>query len=191
MLLGVVHPTAVVGAVLHDVGPVTEPKGVARIKGYVGKLPHPRSYEEGAEILRRLMSSQFPKLTPEQWLGVAQRTWHLKQGGLRPCYDVGIARTLAGIDIERPLPCLWNEFDALADMPMLVIRGAHSDILSAATVEAMRARRPRLEAIEVPDQGHCPLLEGELLRHIVHFVERCEVECHAPPVRQAVAASVA
>ncbi len=44
MLLGVAHPTAVAGVVLHDIGPVIEAKGVARIKSYVGKLPQPRSY---------------------------------------------------------------------------------------------------------------------------------------------------
>ncbi len=180
MLLGAYHPTAIAGVVLHDVGPVTEPKGVARIKGYVGKLPHPRSFEEGADILRRLMSAQFPKLTAEQWLGVAERTWHLKNGALKPAYDVGIARALVGIDIERPLPCLWNEFDTLAEVPMLVIRGANSDILSAATVEAMRARRKQMDVIEVADEGHAPLLEGDdLLRRIVRFVEECEVASRA------------
>jgi pimeloyl-ACP methyl ester carboxylesterase len=57
---------------------------------------------------------------------------------------------------------------------MLVIRGANSDMLSAETVAAMRARRSKMELIEVPDQGHAPLLEGELVRQIVSFVENCE-----------------
>jgi pimeloyl-ACP methyl ester carboxylesterase len=174
MLLAVAYPTAIAGVVLHDVGPVTEPKGIARIKGYLGKLPHPRSFEEGADILRRLMSAQFPNLTAEQWLAGARLTWHLKQGTLKPAYDLGIARALAGIDIERPMPALWNEFDALAGVPMLVIRGANSDMLSAATVAAMRARRTQMELLEVADQGHAPLLEGELVDQIVKFVEGCE-----------------
>jgi pimeloyl-ACP methyl ester carboxylesterase len=178
MLLGVAYPSAIAGVVLHDVGPVTEPKGMARIKSYLGKLPHPRSYEEGAEILRRLMSAQFPKLTSEQWLAGARLTWQLKHGALKPAYDLGIAQALAGIDVERPMPALWNEFDALADVPLLVIRGANSDMLSAATVTAMRARRKNMDLIEVPDQGHAPLLEGQLVRQIVKFVEGCEAARH-------------
>jgi len=180
MLLAAAHPAAIAGVVLHDVGPVTEPQGMARIKSYVGKLPHPRTFEEGADVLRRLMGAQFPNLTAEQWLGAARRTWHFKHGALKPAYDIGIANALAGIDIERPLSTFWNEFDALADVPMLVIRGANSDILTAATVAEMRARRAAMEVIEVPDEGHAPLLEGQLVRQIVRFVEVCEAARNAP-----------
>ncbi len=73
------------------------------------------------------------------------------------------------------MPALWHEFDALASVPMLVIRGANSDILSTATVAAMRERRGgKMDFIEVPDQGHAPLLEGELVRRSSSFVENCE-----------------
>jgi pimeloyl-ACP methyl ester carboxylesterase len=174
MLLGTVHPSSLAAVVLHDVGPVHEAKGMARIRSYLDKMPQPRTYEEGAEILRRLMSAQFPKLTAEQWLEGARRTWHHKHGALKPFYDLGIGNALAGIDIERPMPAMWHEFDALAGLPMLVVRGANSDILSAATVAAMAARREKMDVIEVADQGHAPLLEGELVRQIVRFVENCE-----------------
>lgn len=174
MLLGVAYPSAIAGVVLHDIGPVSETKGMARIKSYLGKLPHPRNFDEGAKILRDLLGAQFPKLTTEQWLAGAQLTWQMKHGELKPAYDLGIARALAGIDVEGPMPAFWNEFDALSDVPMLVIRGANSDMLSAETVAAMCARRNKTELIEVPDQGHAPLLEGELVRQIVSFVENCE-----------------
>ena len=72
------------------------------------------------------------------------------------------------------MPPLWNEFDTLAGVPLLVIRGANSDLLSAETVAAMRARRAEMDMIEVADQGHAPLLEGQLVRQIVGFVEKCE-----------------
>jgi pimeloyl-ACP methyl ester carboxylesterase len=175
MHLAVAHPTRIAGIVLHDIGPVVEPKGLLRIRSYVGKMMQPRSFAEGAEILRRLSSSQFPNLTSEQWLAAAHRAWQMRDGALVPTYDVRLARTLAAIDLEQRLPPLWKEFDALARVPMLVIRGANSDILSPETLAAMAARHPGMESIEVPDQGHVPLLEGEdMLRRLTQFVAACE-----------------
>jgi pimeloyl-ACP methyl ester carboxylesterase len=175
MLLAAAHSEMIAGAVLHDIGPVIETEGVSRIKSYVGKLPQPRSLEEGAEILRGLFVVQFPKLTAAQWLGAAQRTWKADSGRLVLTYDPALAETLADFDVEHPLPRLWKEFDALARVPVFVIRGARSDILSAATLDAMRPRHPGLESIEVPDQGHVPLLEGaELIGRIIAFVEKCD-----------------
>ena len=175
MLLAAAHPVAVAGAILHDIGPVIEPAGLARIKGYVGKLPQPGSFAEGADILRREFQIQFPKLTDEQWLAAARRAWKVEHGVLAPTYDVRIAQSFAKADDGQPMPTLWKEFDALARVPVLVIRGANSDILSATTVATMRARHPGLELIEVADQGHVPLLEGaEVVSYIGRFVERCD-----------------
>jgi pimeloyl-ACP methyl ester carboxylesterase len=175
MLLAAVRPTAIAGVVLNDIGPVIEPKGLMRIKGYVGKMPQPRSFEDGAEILRRLFDAQFPKLTATDWLKAAQRAYKEDKGRLVPTYDVNLAKTMEGVDLERPLPPLWKEFDALRNHPVMVIRGANSDILSAATVEAMGAHHPGLDTLEVADQGHAPLLmENDVIARIRAFVERCE-----------------
>jgi pimeloyl-ACP methyl ester carboxylesterase len=175
MLLAALRPTAIAGCVLNDIGPVIEPKGLMRIKGYIGKLPQPRSYEEGAEILRRLFDAQFPKLTPEDWLASARRAFKKERGAFVPTYDVKLAKTMEGVDFEKPFPPLWAQFDAIPAVPVMVIRGENSDILTAATVDAMRTRRPALEAVEVPDQGHAPLLaEDAIIARIADFAKRCD-----------------
>ena len=175
MMLATARPGVMAGAVLNDIGPVIEAKGLVRIKGYVGKLPQPKNHEDGAEILRRLFDAQFPALDSHAWLAASRRTWHERDGRLVPTYDVRLSKTLEGIDIEKPLPTLWKEFDALGRIPLMVIRGANSDLLSAETVEAMRQRRSAMETVVVPDQGHAPLLaEASVIRQIGKFVENCE-----------------
>jgi pimeloyl-ACP methyl ester carboxylesterase len=175
MLLATVRPTVIAGCVLNDIGPVIDPKGLMRIKSYVGRLPRPASFHEAADILRRLFGGQFSKLSDDDWVAFARRTFTETGGRIVPDYDVKLGTNLKGINPDRPLPALWKEFDALARVPVMVIRGGNSDILSAATVEAMRARRSSLDVVEVPDQGHAPLLEGtEIIGRIASFAEACE-----------------
>ena len=115
-------------------------------------------------------------MTTEQWLAQARRTWKEAKGGLALDYDARLSRTLASVDIERPLPPLWGPFDSLAHIPLMVVRGANSDILSPATIDAMRARRLDIDLIEVPDQGHAPLLaEPDVIARIAAFVTLCDV----------------
>jgi pimeloyl-ACP methyl ester carboxylesterase len=175
MLLGSAQPTAIAGAVLNDIGPVIEPTGLARIKSYVGKLPQPKTFAEGAEIFRRLFGQHFTELNDEDWLGYSRRSFKMGQRGLVPTYDVHLARTLEGISFDQPLPPLWPQFDSLARIPMMVLRGQNSDLLSDATVAAMRMRRASMENFTVDGQGHAPVLSGaELIGRIAAFVGSCE-----------------
>jgi pimeloyl-ACP methyl ester carboxylesterase len=174
MLMGATRPEAIAGVVLHDIGPVIEPAGLARIKSYVGKIAQPRTFDDGASILRNLFSGQFPKVTATQWLAAAHRAWRKEGAELKPTYDVRLAFPLAAVDTEKPLPALWKEFDALVRVPMLVIRGANSDILSAETVEDMAAHHPGMQVIVVADAGHVPSLDGTLVSEISPFVASCD-----------------
>jgi hypothetical protein len=128
-----VLPSATAGVILNDIGPMMELRGLMRIKSYVGKLPIARNFEEGAEILRWLFEAQFTKLAPQDWVAFAQRTWREGHGTLVPSHDPKLARALRGFSLER-LPTLWGQFDALARIPLMVIRGANSDMLARPTL---------------------------------------------------------
>jgi len=174
MMLAVLPPAAVAGIILNDIGPVIELKGLVRIKHYVGKLPVPRTFEEGGEILRWWFHAQFTKLAPQDWVAFAQRTWREGHGTLVPSHDPKLERALRGYSLER-LPTLWDQFDALARIPLMVIRGANSDMLARPTLNEMLARREQLEVVVVPDQGHAPLLvEPEVIRRVAAFVASCD-----------------
>ena len=173
MMLAVLPPIAVAGVLLNDIGPVMEPRGLMRIKSYVGKLPIARNFEEGAEILRWLFEAQFTKLAPQDWVAFAQRTWREGHGTLVPSHDPKLARALS-FSLEH-LPTLWDQFDALARIPLMVIRGANSDMLARPTLNEMLARRDQLEVVVVPDQGHAPLLaEPKVIRRVAAFVASCD-----------------
>jgi len=175
MLLAVARPTAIAGCVLNDIGPVIESGGLMRIKSYVGKLPQPASFRDAADILQRLFGSHFPKWGDADWLGFAGRTFKEANGRLVADYDARLATTLAAFTLDRPLPPLWKEFDALAQLPVMVVRGSNSDILSQATVAAMRERRNSLDVLEVADEGHAPsLTQPQTASRIAAFIASCE-----------------
>ncbi len=175
MGLTAARPTAIRGAVLNDIGPVIEAKGLLRIRGYVGKLPVPKDFAEGAGILRNLFDAQFPAFGEREWLDYARATWKETPEGLRTDYDPALMRGLAELDLEAKLPTLWPYFEGLRHVPVLSLRGALSDILADETVAEMEKRHPMFERHVVPDQGHAPILGApDLLRRISRFVARCD-----------------
>jgi pimeloyl-ACP methyl ester carboxylesterase len=177
MLVAAVRPDMIAGAVLNDIGPVIEPAGLMRIKGYVGRMQRPRDFAHGAAMLRDLFGPQFPNLNEADWLAWAARNWRQDNDGLVARYDQALAETLKEVSPEQPIPALWPQFDALPQVPLMVVRGALSDILSADTVDAMRAQRADLEAIEIRDQGHAPLLaDAPTMDRISDFARRCDLQ---------------
>ncbi len=158
MLMAVMRPTAMAALVLNDIGPVIETAGLARIMGYAGKIPVPANWDEAAELVRSMNRRFFTNLTDEDWHKLAHQ-WFSEQGG-KPAasYDTKISNALSEIDIMQKLPEMWPQFEALAHIPVMVLRGENSDLLSAKTVEEMAQRHPTLTAVTIYAQGHAPLL---------------------------------
>jgi pimeloyl-ACP methyl ester carboxylesterase len=175
MQLSATRPAALRGAVLNDIGPVLEPRGMARIRGYVGKLPAPRSIPDAVDLLKEMMSERFNGLSEADWEAYAKITFTDAVGRIGPRYDQNLMKTLIDLDLEQPLPSMWPQFDGLARVPLLILRGANSDLLSVATLNEMKARHPGAQTYTVPGQGHAPLLlDQETIARICAFVGKID-----------------
>lgn len=157
MALAAMRPTAVGAVVLNDIGPVIERDGLARIIAYVGRVPLPGSWPEAAQLVRSLNERAYPKETDATWMALARQYFNEENGRPAPGYDAHLSKALQLGD--GPAPALWPQFAALTRVPLLAIRGANSDILSAATLKEMQRRHPNCETLTVADQGHAPLLK--------------------------------
>lgn len=175
MLASAARPPLVGGAILNDIGPVIEGAGLARIKSYLGRLPEPRGWDEAVALLKSINGTRFPALTDEDWRGQAASMWTETEGRLVAAFDPALAKTLESLSFDAPMPTLWPQFDGLAGVPVMVVRGEHSDILSAETVAVMAERRPDLDILTAAGQGHAPLLtDGASIARIRAFARRCD-----------------
>jgi pimeloyl-ACP methyl ester carboxylesterase len=170
MLLAAAMPGLVKALVLDDVGPVLDPRGLAHIKTYIGRLPLLRDLDEAALHYKRVMGAGFPAVPDEHWRIYAENSLHASPERLRLSYDPQLARTLDSFDPETPLPALWPQFEAIA-APILALRGENSDLLSPETFAEMAARHPRCQTHVVPGQGHAPLLlDAPTLERVAMFM---------------------
>lgn len=152
------RPGLIHAAVLNDIGPVIEKAGLLRIKTYVGKMPPLQRMSDAAALIRFTASAAFPAITPEQWGIFTRQTFEERDGKVTLRYDPELAHTLDDITAEADVEDFWEPFAALAEVPILALRGETSDILSVEILEEMARRAPRLERYTVPGQGHAPLL---------------------------------
>jgi len=173
MTLGASHPDRLTGAILVDIGPVIEAAGLEPIMGFIGLPPAWKTYAEAAAALPDAMAPRFSGVPAATWRAHAERLWEEGAEGLVLRYDPRLRDAVLAGAQDGALPDLWPLFDALADKPLALIRGANSDLLSAETAAGMRRRRPDLVFAEVPDRGHVPFLdEPESVAAIAAYLER-------------------
>ena len=179
MLMAVMRPTSVGAVVLNDIGPIIERDGLTRIAAYVGRVPLPADWAEATRLVRDINQRQFPAVPEAQWAELAHQAFNDDNGLPAAAYDPALAKSLA--QLGGAMPELWPQFAALTPVPVLALRGEHSDILSPATLEEMRRRHPRLETVTVSGQGHAPLLkDARSIRIIADFLERTDREARTP-----------
>lgn len=167
MLLAATEPGRVRKAVLNDIGPVIEAAGLARIADSVGAKMEYGSFEELAIHLRATLGAQFPGLSDAHFVRKARQLARECNGRVLLDYDPSLAEPFRTASAAAA-PDFWPAFEALANTPLLVIRGAHSDILSAATVEAMRRHVTGMRTLVAVNEGHAPLLWD---RHSIETVK--------------------
>jgi pimeloyl-ACP methyl ester carboxylesterase len=146
--------------VLNDVGPTIEPLALQRIGQYLGVPARWATLDEAADAMW-VISQGFGPHTRAQWLALTEPQLKRDDDGLyKPRYDPGIAAPFRAITPEIAAAgeaLLWQAWDRLT-LPVLLLRGAQSDLLSPATAQAMTRRGPRAHLVELPGVGHAPTL---------------------------------
>jgi pimeloyl-ACP methyl ester carboxylesterase len=160
MVLGATLAGRVQGIVLNDIGPEVPAAGLIRLRQSLGMTAHVRSWADAAVQARRVNASAFPDYTEAEWLAFARRIYR-EDGSARPvlAYDPAILTGLTQPDPNAVAPTLWPVWTQLHSIPMLAIRGALSDILTAEILERMAATHPRLTTLALPHRGHAPMLD--------------------------------
>ncbi|MEM9429493.1 MAG: alpha/beta hydrolase [Pseudomonadota bacterium] len=172
MALAATRPELLAGLILNDVGAVIDAAGLSRIGDYLGRSPAVDDFGSMARVLDEENGAAFPGLTHADWLRVAREMFNDEDGRPVLSYDARLREAFfATGDPAAGAVDLWPLFSATYATPVLLLRGAHSDILSASVAEEMAREHPRLTHVEVADRGHGPFLtEPEAVEAIDRFL---------------------
>lgn len=172
MVLAAMARDRVLGLCLNDVGPELDRAGLEKIMDYVGRNPVVRTHAELAERLPRNLAG-FADVPESRWLEEARLHWRETPEGLSITYDPALREAFLAA-FSGPEADLWPLFDASAGLPLCLIRGAGSDLLSAQSAARMRERRPDMIFAEVPGRGHIPFLdEPEAVAALRAWLDAC------------------
>ena len=145
--------------VLNEIGPTIQPEAVARIGTYLGVPQHWATLDEAADALLAI-SQGFGPHTRAQWLALTRPMLKPDGAGFKLHYDMNIAQPIRAMtpqDAATGEAVLWHSYDHIT-CPTLLLRGADSDLLTAATAQAMTQRGPKARGVEFAGVGHAPTL---------------------------------
>jgi len=177
MTVAVRRPDLVAAAVVNDAGPEVPREALQRIGRYAGKPVPPMDREAAAGYVASIAGEAFPGYGPEQWRAMVDRIFRVRDDGLLELdYDPAIVRTVNPWLLRLMQPLLWRAWRKLGrGRPLLVLRGALSDVLPAAVARRMIDKADDARLVEVPGVGHAPMLvEPEARAAIATFLARTE-----------------
>lgn len=172
MMMGAMMPGTLIGAIINDIGPEVDPTGIARIKSYVGKGTPPTTWDEAVAAVKNSNTGVYPKFSEDDWRTFTEKLYKDEDGKPVLQYDPALSQNF-NEEESQSSPDLWPIFGMLKDIPMVVLRGELSDILSNDTLLRMAMEHPDLDPVTVPDKGHVPLMtEPECLSAIDALLEK-------------------
>lgn len=145
--------------VLNDIGPCLSLDGLTRIIEYVGQKIQFDSFAQAVNYVR-LVSASFGPHTDAQWEQLTKYVFNQQDGHWVKHYDVRLAEPMTlqtEASTHRSEEILWASYESIAS-PVLIVRGALSDLLSADTAKQMLARNSHAQLVEVVGVGHAPTL---------------------------------
>ncbi|OLP58786.1 hypothetical protein BJF93_17300 [Xaviernesmea oryzae] len=155
------RPDLIAAVVLNDIGPVIPTSALVSLVNGLKARNSESTFEAAAAALRGAQAAAFPALNEDDWALMAQALYRPSGQGVEPAYDRALLQAFEGLTEAIVLPDLWQAFALFAPLPLMVIRGEHSDILPVEVFDEMQRRHPGLAALTAPGQGHAPLLDKE------------------------------
>lgn len=153
------HPERLQGILLNDIGPIVPRQGLAYILTYLGKFMTEDSWNAALDTTRKRLGTEYPKLTDDEWVELTKRTYAQEDNGSWvQRYDKNIRIPVVAAFEQNIELDLWQAY-ANIDEPLLLLKGALSQLLPIELAQAMRQKNKHCEMAEIQDRGHVPLLD--------------------------------
>jgi pimeloyl-ACP methyl ester carboxylesterase len=174
MALAAARPSLISGTVLIDAGPVSDSRGLVRLRGTLDDLTGVRGEASLKPMLRRMLAADYPGMPEAALDGLAYRSHFVdRRGRLQPLFDPALIKLLEPFDLDDVLVAQWPLFDALSAAPLMMMRTQLTQQLRRETFEEMMKRRRDAEAFVIEQQGSPALLDNaEDVQPIADFVKR-------------------
>ena len=167
MVMNADSPGVFSHVVLNDIGPELSKVGLDRITSYVGQGGPISTWEEAVAYNRSINGVAFPTLRDDQWETFTRQLFSERDGAPYLDYDPAISQAVRADDGSAVPPDLWPVFQLLNTQPLMLVRGAISDLLDNEIKDRMIVEVPSLEYVEVPDVGHAPMLIDESVTTVI------------------------